>query len=680
MNQTSRWSAEHHQPQRDWRRLMTACLLGTLFCAGIALASDREALPMAGKTGLYQRVLTRPGAVLVAQPGSPDAGGEPLPPLSILYVYARKHSADQDWIEVGSTVRNGVQGWLPAALAIDWRQTLTVAFARTANREPALFFRDRKSLTGLLESEQLVAETGRLRTTIASGQIPDGFPVIAREPETYVDPNREFYLLPILGFEEAYLESGNTTMLLNVAAVTLQAGNPDLLAKSSSAALSGKTKPAAARSDYRAGVVFVIDTTISMGPYIERTRDAVRRIYDKLKGSPIGGALSFGLVAFRDNVDDEPPGTSYVTQIVATLKDGQDPAEFMTRIGEVEEAKTSNQDFDEDSFAGIYDAIEKIDWTGYAGRFIVLITDAGARDAKDPLSRTHLSAERLRLMAQEKDQVAGGSKIAIATLHLLTPAGRQNHASAASQYHVLSRWGDAGELYFPVEGGSVEAFGTQVDTLADVLMKHIEGIRSGQAIQIPEASKTNAVERKTAVVGRAMQLAYLGREQGSQAPRLIDAWVADRDLVDPTQKTLEVRVLITKNQLSDLQETLEAIFKAGEGTFMSPKDFFGQLRGAAAALARNPNQVSQIQIGRLADVNLVGEWLDDLPYTSQIMNLTEARWLSRSFAEQQEVLDAIEEKIRLYRRIHDETDRWIALSPDAPKGESVTTVPLDALP
>ncbi len=664
----------------DWRARASAWLLGAILCAcaGAVLGADREALPMAGKTGLYQRVLTRPGARLGESPGQPSTQGEPLPPLSILYVYGQRRLGDQDWLEVGAVAKNGAQGWLPAAAAIDWRQTLTVAFARTANREPALFFRDRDSLAGLLESEQLVPETERLRATIQAGRIPDDFPVIAEEPNAYVDPNRQFYLLPILGFEEIYLESGHRATLLNVAAVTLQAGKPDLLAGRTGAD-TGSPGGAASPTDYRAGIVFVIDTTTSMGPYIDRTRDAVRRIYDRLKGSPLGGALSFGLVAFRDNVD-VTPGLGYVSQIAATLKDGRDPAEFLSRIGQVEESKVSSKGFNEDAFAGIEDAIEEIDWRGYAGRFIVLITDAGARDAQDPLGRTHLGAERLRLMAQEKDQVAGGGKIAIATLHLLTPEGRLNHAGAAAQYRTLSRWGDAGDLYFPVEGGSVEAFGAQVDALADALMKQIEGIRSGQVIQIPEGPRTSELERKTALVGRAMQLAYLGRERGSRAPRLIDAWVSDRDLLDPTQKTLEVRVLMTKNQLSDLQETLEAILKAGEGTFMSPKDFFGQLRGAAAALARSPDQVSQVQVGRLADVGLVGEWLDDLPYTSQIMNLTEARWLSRSYAEQQEVLDAIEEKIRLYRRIHDETDRWITLAPNAPKGESVTTVPLDVLP
>jgi serine/threonine-protein kinase PpkA len=346
----------------------------------------------------------------------------------------------------------------------------------------------------------------------------------------------------------------------------------------------------------------------------------------------------------------------------------------------VEAANASSRGFNEDAFAGVYDAIESIDWRGYSGRFVVLITDAGARDANDPLARTHLGAERLRLLAQEKDQAAGGGKIAIAVLHLLTREGRQTHQFAATQYRALARWGDAGDLYFPVEGGSVDAFGAQVDALADALVTQLEGIRAGRLLQVPEGPQASDVERKTALVGRAMQLAYLGRETGSRAPRLIDAWVSDRDLTDPAQKALDVRVLISKNQLSNLQETLEAIFAAGERTTMSAKDFFGQLRGAAAALARDPDRVSALQVKRLADVGLVGEWLDDLPYTSQIMNLTELRWLSRSYAEQQEVLDVIEEKILLYRRIHDDADRWVDLSGRGSKGESVTTMPLDALP
>ncbi len=662
-------------------RVLAVVLVG--LGAAAAAAAERQALPMPGKTSLYQRVLTRPGAALRDAPSTTARRGAEVPPLSVFHVYDRRQVQGSDWLELGTAAADAAVGWLAAAEVIDWRQTLTVAFTRNADREPALFFRERGGLMGLLESETLVPETERLRAAIREGRIPEGFPVIAKEPDTYVDPNRQFYLLPILAHEQVDLESGLRATVLDVAAVTLQAGDPDLLAQGAGggggASAGTGDAPAGAPADYRAGVVFVVDTTTSMGPYIDRTRAAIRRIYDRLKGSPMGDALSFGLVAFRDNTE-VTPGLEYVSRVAATLEDGRDPSGFFGKVNRVEATNVSSRGFNEDAFAGVYDAIESIDWRGYAGRFVVLITDAGAREANDPLSRTHLGAERLRLLAQEKDQTAGGGKIAIAALHLLTPEGRQTHQLAAAQYHTLTRWGDAGDLYFPVKGGSVDAFGSQVDALADALVQQLEGIRSGRIIQVPEGPQATEVERKTALVGRAMQLAYLGREAGSRAPRLIDGWVSDRDLTDPSQKVLEVRVLIGKNQLSNLQETLEAIVAAGERTTMTAKDFFGQLRGAAAALARDPDKVSTLQVKRLADVGLVGEWLDDLPYTSQIMNLTESRWLARSYAEQQEVLDAIEEKIRLYRRIHDDTDRWIDLSGRASKGESVTTIPLDALP
>jgi serine/threonine-protein kinase PpkA len=326
------------------------------------------------------------------------------------------------------------------------------------------------------------------------------------------------------------------------------------------------------------------------------------------------------------------------------------------------------------------DAIEDVDWRDHDGRFVILISDAGARRASDPLGSTKLGAERLRVWAQDKDQASGGGKIAIYALHLLTPEGRHTHDGASVQYRTLSRWGDAGSLYFPVADGSLESFGDQVDALVRSLVQQLESAYTGRLIEVPAGPEVTELERKTALVGRAMQMAYLGRAKGSRAPRLIDAWVADRDFVKQSHKTLEVRVLITKNQLSDLQETLQAILDAGETTFMSAKDFFAQLRSAAATLARDPQKVNEIQVRKLADVGLVGEWLSDLPYKSQVMHITESRWLKRSYAEQQEVLDAIEEKIELYRQVHDDTDRWIPLQVGGSMGEAVTTVPLDLLP
>mgnify|MGYP001827244160 CR=1 FL=1 len=658
------------------RRLPVVLLLVLVTAARTSVAAP-EPLLMPGKTSLFQRVLTRPGAVTRASPGADAPVRARVPPLSVFFVYERRTLAGQEWLELGSNSRGETQGWIRAEQAIDWKQTLTVAFTNPADREPALFFRDRDRLVHLMESEHLLRDVDRYRASIRKGEIPAEFPVISIEPETYVDPNKNFYLLPILGFDEVYLETGHTARVLNVAAVTLHEGEEDLLGK----ARMARPAPPDQRllKDYRAAIVFVIDTTSSMGPYIDRTREAVRRIYRQLKGSTWGRNLSFGLVAYRDNLE-AAPGLDYVSRIVADLGDGRDETAFFTKVGQVVPASASSKGFNEDAYAGVFDAIKHIDWRGYAGRFIVVISDAGARRANDPLSRTKLGAERVRLLAQDQDRAAGGAKIAIYALHLLTREGRHTHANAARQFRTLSRWGDAGSLYFPVEGGSVASFGAQVDALASSLMGQVENAGQGRLIELPVAAEVSELERKTALVGRAMQLAYLGRVTGSEAPRLIDAWVADRDFVEQARKTLEVRVLITKNQLSDLQETLQAIVQAGQRTYMSAKDFFAQLRSAAATLARDPDKVNRVQVRRLADVGLVGEWLDDLPYRSQIMNITETRWLKRSYAEQQEVLDAVEEKIVLYQQIHDDTDRWIGLSADGSMGDAVTTMALDALP
>jgi serine/threonine-protein kinase PpkA len=642
---------------------------------GAGRGEERKALLMPGKSSLYQRILTRPGALLHESPGAAGEGVA-LPPLSVFFVFERRQLGAQQWLEIGSSPVGNPYGWILGDKAIDWRQTLTVAFTRTSDREATLFFRDRDTLMQLMESESLVRDVDQYRAQIKNDDIPEGFPILSIEPSTFVDPNEQFYLLPILGFDEVYLESGHVARVLNVAAVTLRAGEENLLGR-------GTLEPeretqGSLLENYRAGVVFVIDSTSSMGPYIDRTREAVRHIYQRLSASSWGQNLSFGLVAYRDNVE-AAPGLEYVSRVVADLDDGRDEKTFFRNVDRVVPATVSSKGFNEDAYAGVYDAIESIDWRGYDGRFVIVITDAGARGAEDALSRTRLGAERLRLMAQEKDQ-AGGGKIAIYVLHLLTREGRHTHAGAALQYRALSQWGDTGSLYFPVAEGAVAAFGDQVDALAGSLVSQLESARAGRIIEVPEGPQVSELERKTALVGRAMQLAYLGRVMGSEAPRLIDAWVADRDFANQVRKTLEVRVLITKNQLSDLQETLQAILAAGQRTFMSEKDFFAQLRSAAVTLARDPNSVNQVQVTRLVDVGLVGEWLSDLPYKSQVMNITESRWLQRSYAEQQEVLDAIEEKILLYREIHDDADRWISLDEERSLSEAVTTIPLDALP
>src|SRR5260370_31282588 len=77
----------------------------------IARADTAPAKPLLlpGKTTLFQRALTRPGATLVAKPGA--AGGQAVPPLSIFYVYGReKVASGNDFAQVGANAARLLSG------------------------------------------------------------------------------------------------------------------------------------------------------------------------------------------------------------------------------------------------------------------------------------------------------------------------------------------------------------------------------------------------------------------------------------------------------------------------------------------------------------------------------------------------------------------------------------------
>ncbi|MEE8271485.1 MAG: vWA domain-containing protein [Alphaproteobacteria bacterium] len=660
---------------------MALCLLASLWIVAVpwrgAIAQERTALLMDGKSSLYQRVLTRPGAAIHVAPDGNAPASADVQPLSMFFVYDRRLADGSDWIEVGPASTGLPVGWMPAAMAIDWKQTLTVAFTNPVNRDRALFFRDRDYLLDLIESEMLVPTVDGYRDSVSRGAVPADSPLVSIEPATHIDLTENFYLLPILDYDYAYFETGFSSLVLQVAAATLHEPVDDPLKRGLAVELVESQGDL--MQGYRAGVVFVVDTTTSMGPYIERTRTAVRSIYRQLAGSPWGDRVSFGLVAYRDDLTTTP-GLEYVSQVYANLDDGRSEATFFNQIARVEPASVSSRGFNEDAYAGVLAAIRDIDWTGYGGRFIVLITDAGARAADDPFSATRRGGGQVRLLAQENG-------IAIFALHLLTPEGRQNHEYAAGQYTALSHWPNVGSLYYGVQAGALDTFGDRVDGLAGALVSQVATAAEGRLTDVtpdpPDAGAdqaANELEARTAMIGRAMQLAYLGRAAGTEVPRLFDSWVADRDLINPSLKTLEVRVLITKNQLSDLQATLLAIIEAAEQTRIAPRDFFRQLQSAAAAMSRRPEDIASGDVRRLADLGLVGEYLEDLPYQSRIMELTEDDWLSWSFGQQREFLDDLEAKLVLYEDLHDDTDLWIALGVDRVRGDAVYPIPLDALP
>lgn len=659
---------------------------------------------MEGKQSLYQRVLTKPGAHVHSKP-SASSKTKPIVPFTLYYVYSRHIAGGKQWVEVGINAHGNMDGWIPERDLVEWKQALTVAFRNPEERSRVLLFRDKESLGNLVKNRNLAAYD-QLYKKAEIGELSANGPVVAIQPKEHVDLREDFYLIPIHQYEDVYL-GNNRALMLKVTSVPLvtrtthtksmnDSGNEASLAEKQHKKEKNQGKDIPRKnSSYRAGVVFVIDSTLSMEPYIARTREAVRKIYARLARGGLAKKVNFGLVDFRDSTQ-AVENLEYLAKVQVTLADGASPRGFFSHVNALEAAGVSSQDFVEDAYAGIKLGLDAIDWRGYDARYIVLITDAGARGARDPLSHTKLDAEGLRRIAKAND-------VAILVLHLLTPSGINDHVPAAKQYKALSHYPGIGSFYYGVETGNVARFGRALDALANQIADQVqEVVRIGsfeKQTQISRKEKISPDEKKiftpsplielqekVAKLGYALRMRYLRRHRDGKIPVVFDAWLLDHDFRDPERATLDVRVLLTRNQLSDLQHVLRQVLNAAEEGLLSPRNFLNDLKSLAASLRRTPDEIGESTIAasgtgsNLADLGYMREYMEDLPYAGEIMDLSLEAWEAWPAKHQLAFIDNLENRINYYRALHDHTDLWISLDGGPIDGDSVFALPLEMLP
>lgn len=96
----------------------------------------------------------------------------------------------------------------------------------------------------------------------------------------------------------------------------------------------------------------VIDTTISMKPYIDQSLNVVRAIFDSVAKDKLDDKVSFGIVAFRNSTKASPK-LEYVTKVVSDFRDATKRDELEKALSGLEEAKASSHSFNEDSLAAV---------------------------------------------------------------------------------------------------------------------------------------------------------------------------------------------------------------------------------------------------------------------------------------------------------------------------------------
>lgn len=658
-----------------------ACILCCTVFAAIFVndsfaEGERRPLLLEGKKSLFQRVVSHPGAVLYnGADGQAQTINNKVKTFTVFYVYGRQGKR----IEVGVS-DNRADGWLDEVKTTAWKQAITMVFTNRMGRMPVLFFKDRDALLKLCTDEELDKKVKQYADSTASKKTPPDFPVIAAEPSGTAVSEKNFYLLPVLNVDTSF---GDSTKLLEVASIDPGIGG---------SGDSGAALPSLPPSDgqLRTGFVFVIDTTISMKPYIVQTQKFMRAMYDdKLEKNPHRDKIAFAVVAFRSNVK-LAPGTQYTSKIICDFKTVNQRAELEQALAQVEESPVPTHAFDEDSFAGVKDAVDNLSWSGYGSRAILLITDAGPLREGDKASGTGMSPEVLADYLKSKN-------IYLTVMHIKTPAGVKDHASAEKAYRSLSRQADNKASYIALNATTPAKATAEFDLVGGRLATGyndlITATAEGRMLPPPrelqkKLSPEEEAQRIAEATGYAMQLQFWGTKTGAHAPSVVKAWVADADLEklarDPqAQPVIAVQpaVLVTKTQLSRLREQLKRVLEQAQQSFLqdASSNFFQSILSAAAQMSRDPNAFANSPGKNLKDAGVMDEFLNDLPYKSRILNLTEDEWYQKTTGEQKSILDHLEARIKRYEEYDRDNANWEGFG-DPDRNKWSYRVPLDMLP
>lgn len=663
------------------RPIISLALFMLLLLPQTSMAADKTPLLQEGKKTLFQRVVTHPGAVLRQTPGDADKDGKAVTPFSVFYVYGKQDGH----LEVGSS-STGTSGWMAEKDATFWPQAMTLLFTERTGRMPVLFFKNEQSLRDICAADDIGGRLTALQKEVQEAKDKEsdasGLPIVASEPgdaEGAVSRER-FYLMPIKHMSDPF----EGTKFLKVASI-----DPGSGAKGGGTGKSGDSGNGGDKNKkpdtMRTGIVFVLDTTISMKPYITQSLNVVRSTFDRIEKENLGESVGFAVIAFRNNTAANSR-IGYTTLKVSDFATLENRKTLEDALSKVEEAPVSTHSFNEDSLSGVKVAVDELSWEDFQSRIIVLISDAGPLPTDDPLAQSKMAPAEMLDYAKTKN-------IWLTAVHILSPDGKKDHAYAEKAYRELTRTTSGEASYMPIAAPTprqgAENFAKTATALAESLTKVVKATALKKAPAKPQmAAKEETPEERARrigeTIGYAMQLEFIGKQRENRAPEVVDAWIADMDLARLADghyiSAVEVAVLLSKNQLSDLQRTLQIIVDQAERTKKTDsRDFFQSILSASAQLARDPAGFSAKPGQNLQETGVLAEFLDGLPYKSDIMLLREEDWYRMSIGEQTAFINRLKSRIARYEEYDKDRSNWESFGAENP-GDWLYRVPLNVLP
>jgi len=626
-------------------------------------------------TSIPLKILTRPFSSILGDPSESAAVVQSnIPSFTAFYVYAQQPG----WIQVGKTKSGGPFGWIREKDAILWKQNLVMEFTHPSNRLPVMFFRNKDDLKriALENAGTRAADVESLLSQIKSNNIPDPFPVEAMEPNRATDSRTKFYMLPVTDFEEVKMD-GQFGRLLRVAGATQDRKNESLAAAVQPATTS------AASSTALLDVVFVMDCSSSMKPMVEASKQAIRDLISKLSSDPdTNSAMNLGFWGYRDGPPDQDFDGSPVKNFTPTL---QPARQFLQTLSHVEVSSDSAGDYAEDVFGGVKAAITETRWRPNSIRVVLLVGDASGHPVGHAKNSSNMGESQLRGLANDQN-------ISLISFYIErdSPLAASDRQIAEPQFRKLAQnknTSGIGENFSLIPERDLSGISKAMGSLADRLSSQIKEVRAqtytpSTPVAAPSGGETpeEAAVRMANNMFSGAFIDWLGRQKDTAVapPGDVQSWVVDLDLKDPAIQSMEVKVLLRKNELDALAKVLDSIVTAGIRGQVTGQNLFEALQSAAASAVTSPDQIRNAQ--NLAATGLLPDFLADLPYRSRLMKMDPATWNSMSVDSQSEILETIQAKRKFYEETIKDSSLWQPFNQDDSEDEKVAPIPLEQLP
>lgn len=664
------------------------------------------------QTRLPVRIVVRPVSALYTEADDmSEVKISNLPAFRPWYVFESVNVdySDPDnpagFFQVGVTRDDTPRGWVAARDAIVWNSNIVVTYAPRGfseedKRSRVVMFETLDAAKGLLESSKAEESSSEIFDAFASfdrGKL-QRLGVVLAEPERELYYDKGAYIMPVIDHQSFFVGLDQTARYLQIAAAVPQTDDEvgrrtdDLLSKKALRELEigdtsglGQLNAAALEID----IVFAIDMTGSMQPYLDATSQAVSTIVGQIESLGLEEAVNYGLVGYTDIASQCNSCYFDVAQVLTPS---------LTNSGDIrkilDEKRWANDggDWQETAFAGLRQAILETEWSENSLRYIFLIGDAVSREVG--ADGNPLNATAVRSLAAN---AAGDGQVQIYAIHPRpTDIPTSTNNAAAAQFQTVSALpGGQASLYygFDVDRSNPDAVMTEFQTALQMAIEAwlpaIAAVRSGDAAAVDEIlteakEAAEMVESGTADAGliakaglAAPLVEYLGAS--AERPRDVVAWTSDIDPLSPEKRALEVRVLLDKRELSDLVATMEEIYKAYVAADLTGSDFFEEIQAGPLGATMDIG-TDERDTARIARSGLAPRWIETLPYKSRLLTLSPDTFAAMDASQREDFEIDLEVKLEILKDYVNAPDIWLKLSPDVGELDSVFPVPIVDLP